>query len=248
VKTWNLIAAFFLIAGIAFGDDFKTIDGKEYKNVTVSRVEPDGFVLVTSVGISKVYFTELPKEVRERFHYDATTKAASYSADQVATQETFRKQQQAAQQKRAEEREKYWRENPTPEPQARSLSNATGNSLTGSALDRPAYGQSAGSIAVTSPEMLVGEYAASEIKADNKYKGRICSLSGTIKSIFQSGGKTTVELYIPYYHGAGRVRWMNCIFNDLGGLEQKTAGNPISLRGTVVGLRGNTLTIDDCHL
>jgi hypothetical protein len=38
------------------------IDGKEYKNVTVSRGEPDGIVLITSTGISKVYFTELPKE------------------------------------------------------------------------------------------------------------------------------------------------------------------------------------------
>jgi hypothetical protein len=80
VKTWNLVAAaFFLIGAIAFGDEFKTIDGKEYKNVTVSRVEPDGIVLITSSGISKVYFTELPKPVQQRFHYDAV-KAAAYSA------------------------------------------------------------------------------------------------------------------------------------------------------------------------
>ena len=35
------ILAAFLIS-IALADDFKTINGKEYKNVTVSRVEPDG--------------------------------------------------------------------------------------------------------------------------------------------------------------------------------------------------------------
>jgi hypothetical protein len=58
-----------LSASIALADDFKTIDGKEYKNVKVSRVEPDGIVLMSSSGISKVYFTELPKEVQERFHY-----------------------------------------------------------------------------------------------------------------------------------------------------------------------------------
>jgi len=58
-------------ASIALADDFKTNDGKEYKNVTVSRVEPDGIVLITSSGVSKVYFTELPKEVQERFNYDA---------------------------------------------------------------------------------------------------------------------------------------------------------------------------------
>ena len=52
---------------MALADDFRTIDGKEYKNVTVSRVEPDGLVLTTKTGISKVYFVELPKDVQERF-------------------------------------------------------------------------------------------------------------------------------------------------------------------------------------
>jgi hypothetical protein len=35
-------------ASIALADDFKAIDGKEYKNVTVSRVEPDCIVLMSS--------------------------------------------------------------------------------------------------------------------------------------------------------------------------------------------------------
>lgn len=42
--------------------NFKTLDGKEYKNATVSRVEPDGILLRTKSGISKVYFVELPKK------------------------------------------------------------------------------------------------------------------------------------------------------------------------------------------
>src|SRR5438552_8821572 len=71
-----LIACF---ASIAVAEDFKAIDGKEYKNVTVSRVEPDGIVLRTRSGISKLYFVELPKEVQERFHYNAAS-AAAYSA------------------------------------------------------------------------------------------------------------------------------------------------------------------------
>jgi hypothetical protein len=56
-----------LLASIALADDFKTINGKEYKNATVSRVESDGIMLRTKGGISKVYFSELPKDVRERF-------------------------------------------------------------------------------------------------------------------------------------------------------------------------------------
>jgi hypothetical protein len=65
-----------LLASIALAEDFKTIDGKEYKDVTVSRVEPDGLVLTTKSGISKVYFVELPKDVQERF-LPSTPKASA---------------------------------------------------------------------------------------------------------------------------------------------------------------------------
>src|SRR6266498_897366 len=65
-----LILLFLCLGLVAFADDFKTITGKEYKNATVSRVEPDGIVLTSKAGISKVYFAELPKDVQERFGYD----------------------------------------------------------------------------------------------------------------------------------------------------------------------------------
>ena len=51
----------------ALADDFKTINGKEYKNAEVSRVEADGIVIRTKTGISKIYFIELPKDVQERY-------------------------------------------------------------------------------------------------------------------------------------------------------------------------------------
>ena len=89
--TLAILAA--LSASIALADDFKTTDGKEYKNVTVSRVEPDGIVLITKSGISKVYFTELPKEVQESFHYDPE-KAAQYRATQVEAAKQRLQQQQ----------------------------------------------------------------------------------------------------------------------------------------------------------
>jgi thiol-disulfide isomerase/thioredoxin len=73
---------------VAFADDFKLVSGKEYKNVTVTRVEPDGIVLKTKSGISKVYFVELPKEVQERFHYNAAVPWA-YSAQHTANQSTI---------------------------------------------------------------------------------------------------------------------------------------------------------------
>src|SRR5438094_5449061 len=62
-----LIGVPLFFASLALADDFKAIDGKEYKNVEVSRVEPDGIVVKTKSGISKIYFVELPKDVQERF-------------------------------------------------------------------------------------------------------------------------------------------------------------------------------------
>src|SRR5438270_7800579 len=103
------ILAFLILcfASVILAEDFKAIDGKEYKNVTVSRVEPDGIVLVSSSGISKVYFTELPREVQERFHYDPA-KGATYSAKQAAIQQALGKEQEGLRRKVAAENTRYW--------------------------------------------------------------------------------------------------------------------------------------------
>jgi len=58
-----------LFVSLALSEDFKTVSGKVYKDATVSRVEADGIELKTKTGISKVYFTELLKDVQERFHW-----------------------------------------------------------------------------------------------------------------------------------------------------------------------------------
>ena len=64
--TRTLILIVFF-ASIALADDFKTINGKEYKNAEVSRVEADGVVIKTKTGISKVYFIELTKDLQDRY-------------------------------------------------------------------------------------------------------------------------------------------------------------------------------------
>jgi thiol-disulfide isomerase/thioredoxin len=85
----KVVASLILcLTTVAVADDFKLVSGKEYKNVTMSRVEPDGIVLRTNSGISKVYFVELPKEVQERFHYNAAI-ASAYSAQQTVNQATI---------------------------------------------------------------------------------------------------------------------------------------------------------------
>ena len=88
-------------AAAALSDDFKTINGKEFKDATITRVEPDGIVVKTKSGMSKVYFAELPKEVQERFHYDPQ-KASAYSAQQAANYAAYQDQQAEAQRQREE--------------------------------------------------------------------------------------------------------------------------------------------------
>ena len=86
----------FSFAVVVLSEDFHTVNGKEYKNATVTRVEPDGIVVKTNSGVTKLYFTELPKDVQEHFHYDSG-KAASYSAEQAANYAAYQKQQEEAQ-------------------------------------------------------------------------------------------------------------------------------------------------------
>jgi hypothetical protein len=95
VNTKVLTVLIFSVASAALSEDFKTVNGKEYKDATISRVEPDGIVIKTKSGMSKVYFAELPKEVQERFHYDSQ-KATAFSAEQAANYAVYQKQQEDA--------------------------------------------------------------------------------------------------------------------------------------------------------
>jgi hypothetical protein len=98
VKYWQTtLALLTLSASIALGEDFKTVNGREYKNATLSRVEPDGIVVVTKSGISKIYFVELPKEVQKRFGYDTDKIEAEKAAERAAEE----KRVEAAQRERA---------------------------------------------------------------------------------------------------------------------------------------------------
>ena len=57
-----------LFASLALSEDFKTTNGKVYKDATVTRIEAGGIELKTKTGISKVYFSELPQDLQERFN------------------------------------------------------------------------------------------------------------------------------------------------------------------------------------
>ena len=104
VKHWQTTLAILaaLSTSLALAEDFKTISGKEYKNATVSRVEPDGLLLRTKSGISKIYFSELPKEVQEPFHYEPQ-QAAQYTAQTLEQIRITQQQKIQQDQKRADE-------------------------------------------------------------------------------------------------------------------------------------------------
>ena len=102
-------------ASIVLADDFKTINGQEYKNVTVSRVEPDGIVITFSGGIVKIPFTELSPEIQKKYGYDPKASAdfqqQTYEADAART-----RQLAAAMEKRRQELEALSKSQPPPAP------------------------------------------------------------------------------------------------------------------------------------
>ncbi|SRR6266567_1883653 len=60
----------FAMFSQTIADDFRTTTGREYKNATVRRIEPDGIVIAFPAGIVKISFVELPKELQEKYNYD----------------------------------------------------------------------------------------------------------------------------------------------------------------------------------
>ena len=104
-----------LSLSLALADDFKTINGKEYKNVTVSRVEADGIVIKTNTGLSKIYFAELPKDVQERFHSGSSTPIGK-AVTQVIDGQSFADKFAERVQNRLDERELILQGKHTPGP------------------------------------------------------------------------------------------------------------------------------------
>jgi hypothetical protein len=86
VKHWQISLAIMaaLSASLALADDFKTTAGKEYKNATVSRVEPDGIVIKFHGGIAKIFFVELPPEIQKQYGYDPEAARNSQQQQQAA--------------------------------------------------------------------------------------------------------------------------------------------------------------------
>jgi len=108
MKHWqiHLITFAALFVSLALVEGFKTTNGKEYKNATVTLVEPDGITLRSKSGVSKVYFNELPKEVQERFHYDPQKAAAASAEQAVSIQQANQQVEESNKQRKEAEQQK----------------------------------------------------------------------------------------------------------------------------------------------
>jgi hypothetical protein len=104
-KTTITILA-MLSASIALADDFKTVNGKEYKNATVTRVEADGIVIKFHGGIAKIFFVDLPNEVQRRFGYDPDKIEAEKAAVRAAEEKRIGEENAAERERAEREKEK----------------------------------------------------------------------------------------------------------------------------------------------
>jgi hypothetical protein len=94
VKT-RLFCLIALAASVASAEDIKTVNGKEYKNAVVARVEPDGIVIKFSAGIVNLGCTDLPAEAQKK-----------YGCDPAATALRASEEKKLAEKKEAEEKER----------------------------------------------------------------------------------------------------------------------------------------------
>ena len=115
MNTPVFVISIVCFASLALAEDFKTINGKIYKDATISRVEADGIVIRTKAGISKIYFVELPKDVQERFHYGSATPTGTAVTQRIGG-ESFADKFAQQVQKRLDERESILQGKHTPGP------------------------------------------------------------------------------------------------------------------------------------
>ena len=73
-----------LTASFMLADDFKSVNGKQSKNASVIRVEPDGITIKFSGGIAKIPCAEITKADQQRFNCCDPQKAVAYAAEQAA--------------------------------------------------------------------------------------------------------------------------------------------------------------------
>jgi hypothetical protein len=200
---------------LARAEDIKTVTGKEYKNVKISRAEPDGLVIIASYGIIKIPFAELPRDLQQKYRYDPVASAqfrkglddaAASRAQQIAEMEKQRKLSQsdvAVASSTASVDDPQLPQGPQVVPAQAAAIRPTMQET--SALSRSAYAKTARA------EQIFFDYVSNAIAADARYKDQRYSLAGIIDSISSKNGVGIVEINVPFY-GTNRAFWENYAF------------------------------------
>jgi hypothetical protein len=89
MKTWFLLIA-MVSAHLAWAEEITLANGQVVKG-DISRVEPDGLVVMTDSGVEKISFHSLPEETRKRFGFDFE-KAEAYRKQMASGQQQLLQQ------------------------------------------------------------------------------------------------------------------------------------------------------------
>ena len=84
----NALAAKARVAAVnqESGPSITTSDGRVYRNVTVTLVEPDGITVRHNSGVAKLLFSELPRDIQKEYDYDPA-KAEKYTYEKYLAQQ-----------------------------------------------------------------------------------------------------------------------------------------------------------------
>jgi len=74
----TVLATALITIAISRGEDFKTADGVVHSGKLL-KVEADGIKITTDNGIEKLFFSQLPADVRAKYGYDPARAAAAAS-------------------------------------------------------------------------------------------------------------------------------------------------------------------------
>ncbi len=77
-----VLSVLFAVAATASARDLTTTAGVTYTNASLVRVEPDGITIKYDGGLTKLHPSQLPQELREKFHFNAKD-AAQYAKKQA---------------------------------------------------------------------------------------------------------------------------------------------------------------------
>ena len=84
-QTLSVIFAFCVLAGAAYGENISVPGVGVFSNYVVRRVEPDGITIKQSAGVTKLFFSELPSDIRSRYAVDPV-RAAEYQREKAIAQ------------------------------------------------------------------------------------------------------------------------------------------------------------------